>query len=230
MIDFRDLGAMSVMDAASIQRTYVERRRGGSIDDIVLLVEHPPTYTIGRSGSLEHVLIEEDERTRRGIDLLHLDRGGDVTYHDPGQAIAYPIVDLRPRGGDIHRYLRDLEAVILETLGVFGVVGETDGRYTGVWLGTRKIAQIGVKVSGGVTSHGVAINVSSNLANWSGIIPCGIRERGIVNLEDIVGPSVTVADVRLELAARLRSRLAPSLPVGSALSRGPSPPYPARDR
>ncbi|MBM4417552.1 MAG: lipoyl(octanoyl) transferase LipB [Chloroflexi bacterium] len=213
MIDCRDLGTLPVAEAASLQRTYVERRRSGAIEDIVLLVQHPPTYTIGRTGSLEHVLIAETERSRRGIDLLHLDRGGDVTYHDPGQAIAYPIIDLRLRGGDIHRYLRDLEAAILETLGVFGVAGETDGRYTGVWLGTRKVAQIGVKVSGGVTSHGVAINVSSDLANWSGIIPCGIRERGIVNLDQIVGPHVTVGEVRLVLATHLCARLAQHLQV-----------------
>jgi lipoyl(octanoyl) transferase len=180
-------GSMPYQRAWDLQRTLVQRRRDGLIPDTLILLEHPPVYTLGRSGGDQNILFTPAERRSRGIDLIRVDRGGDITYHGPGQLVGYPIVDLRHRGGDVHRYLRDIESVLIRVLAGFGLVGERDERYTGVWIAGRKIAAIGVKVTHGVTSHGFALNVCPNMEHWAGIIPCGIAQRGVVSLSELMG-------------------------------------------
>jgi lipoyl(octanoyl) transferase len=193
-------GRLPYLEAWQLQRDLVARRRDGAIPDALILLEHPPTYTIGRSGSAASVILDRAAREAAGIELVESDRGGDATYHGPGQVVGYPIVDLRPRGGDVHRYLRELEEVLLRTLGDFGLVGQRDGRYTGVWVGRAKVAAIGVKVSAGVTSHGFALNVDPDFGHWAGIVPCGIRDREVTSLARLLGRPPSAARVRRALA------------------------------
>jgi lipoyl(octanoyl) transferase len=195
-----ELGRVPYGQAWDLQKQLVARRRAGEVPDTLILVEHPPTYTVGRSGSLANVLLDEQARSRTGIELYEVDRGGDATYHGPGQAVGYPIVDLRPRGGDVHAYLRAVEELLIRTLSEFGVVGERDGRYTGVWVDGAKVAAIGVKVSVGVTSHGFALNVDPDFNHWSGIVPCGIQSRGVTSLARLLGQRPDEGEVKAALA------------------------------
>jgi lipoate-protein ligase B len=191
-----ELGVIPYDEAWQLQKRLVAQRRAGEIPDTLVLLEHPPTYTIGRSGSAAHVLVDPKSR---GIELFEVDRGGDVTYHGPGQVVGYPIVDLRPRGNDVHAYLRSVEEVLIRTLAEFGIEGQRDGRYTGVWVGDEKVAAIGVKVSVGVTSHGFALNVDPDFTHWAGIVPCGIQGRGITSLAKLLGARPDDAIVRASL-------------------------------
>ena len=188
-----ELGAVPYLEAWELQRQLVAQRRAGEIPDTLVWLEHPAVYTIGRGGSRANVLAE-------GIPVVEVDRGGDVTYHGPGQLVGYPIVDLRERGGDVHRYLRDLEELLLAVLADYGIAGERDGRYTGVWTEAGKIAQIGVKVTGGVTSHGFALNVDTDPAQWRGIVPCGIADRPVVSMRELLGEAPSMAEVRARVA------------------------------
>lgn len=191
-----DLGMVPYAEALELQRHLVARRRAGEIPDTIVLLEHPPTYTIGRSGSTASVLVDPGGL---GIQLFEVDRGGSATYHGPGQVVGYPIVDLRGRGGDVHAYLRALEEILLRTLAEFGVAGERDGRYTGVWVGDDKVAAIGVKVSSGITCHGFALNVDPCFEHWAGIVPCGIAGRGVTSLARLLGERPDDAAVRAVL-------------------------------
>jgi lipoyl(octanoyl) transferase len=197
-----ELGRTPYRAAWDLQRELVARRRAGAIPDALLLLEHPPTYTIGRSGTSASVLLDAAARAAAGIELIESDRGGDATYHGPGQVVGYPIVDLRARGNDVHRYLRDVEELLLRALADFGLAGERDGRYTGVWVGGAKVAAIGVKVSGGVTSHGFALNVDPDFGHWAGIVPCGIHDRGVTSLARLLGRAPAIERVRATLARR----------------------------
>jgi lipoate-protein ligase B len=195
-----ELGRVPYLEAWQLQRELVASRRAGSTPDALILLEHPPTFTIGRSGSAASLVFDEPTRLAAGIELVESDRGGDATYHGPGQVVGYPILDLRERGGDVHRYLREVEEILLRTLADFGLVGERDGRYTGVWVGDEKVAAIGVKVTGGVTSHGFALNVDPDFGHWAGIVPCGIRDRGVTSLARLLGRAPAAGRVRRALA------------------------------
>ncbi|MFC5467853.1 lipoyl(octanoyl) transferase LipB [Cohnella suwonensis] len=163
--------------------------------DTLLLLEHSPTYTIGSDRHPEHLLYGKDELARRGIALYEIDRGGDITYHGPGQLVGYPLIYLDAVGLDLHRYLRNLEEVLIRMLADFGIEGGRKPEYTGVWVGEEKIAAIGVKFNkartrrGFVTSHGFAFNVRDNVGRdgFQGIIPCGITEYGVTSLEALTG-------------------------------------------
>jgi lipoate-protein ligase B len=194
------LGRVPYGEAWELQRRLVAQRRAEAIPDTLVLLEHPPTYTVGRSGSLANVLLDAAARERAGIALYEVDRGGDATYHGPGQVVGYPIVDLRRRGGDVHAHLRAIEELLIRALADFGVAGERDGRYTGVWVGGAKVAAIGVKVSAGVASHGFALNVDPDFGHWAGIVPCGIRDRGVTSLARLLGERPADGSVRLALA------------------------------
>ena len=167
----------------------------GEIPDILILTEHRHVYTIGRSGDPHHLLAGERELRERGIAFYANDRGGDVTYHGEGQLVGYPILDLHGHYLDLHRYLRDIEEVVIRTLARFGVdAGRLDG-YTGVWVGGEKICAIGIKSSRWVTMHGFALNVSPDLSFFDRIIPCGIFERGVTSLRDHMGPATDRKEV-----------------------------------
>ncbi|MDW8253268.1 MAG: lipoyl(octanoyl) transferase LipB [Chloroflexota bacterium] len=191
-----DLGQLEYAAALLHQRALAAERAAGRGEDTLLLVEHPPTITLGRGARREHVLLPESELARRGVALYATDRGGDVTYHGPGQLVGYPILDLAPRGRDLHRYLRDLEQLLIDTLAELGIRGERVHGRTGVWVGERKIAAIGIKVSRWVTSHGFALNVGPDLSGFALIIPCGIRDRGVTSISQELGVTVEIDAVK----------------------------------
>jgi lipoyl(octanoyl) transferase len=182
------------------QRELGRLRSGGAIGDALMLVEHPHTYTYGSRPKPEQLLIGPDELERQGIALVESDRGGDITYHGPGQIVGYPILKLSQHGGDVLRYLRMLEQTIIVALAGYGVAGGRIPGLTGVWVGDAKIAAIGVKLSAsGVTQHGFALNVTTDLRYFRQIIPCGIADKGVTSLERELG----AAPDRAEVEARL---------------------------
>lgn len=162
---------------------------------MLLLTEHNHVYTIGKTGNPDHLLADEGELKDRDIAVYFNDRGGDVTYHGPGQIVGYPILDLHAHYLDLHRYLRDIEEAIIRTLGRFGIRAGRAPDYTGVWVGTDKICAIGVKTSRWITMHGFALNVSTDLAYFGRIIPCGIFDRGVTSMKQILGREVRVSEV-----------------------------------
>ena len=182
------VGRVEFVQVWAWQEALRERRREGQIPDILLLVEHPPTYTCGRATLPEHLLSEE-------LDVVPIDRGGSVTFHGPGQLVAYPIVDLRPRGRDVHQYLRDLEVVLIETLGAYDLEGEARSGLTGAWVGGRKVASIGIHVRHWITAHGLALNISTNLQYFAAIRPCGLGSEEMSTMEVLLGRIIDKAEV-----------------------------------
>jgi lipoyl(octanoyl) transferase len=182
-LDVRRLGLLPYADALELQAELVKRRREGEIPDTLLLLQHPHVITLGTGTHPENVLLDAEERSRRGIELYNAGRGGDVTYHGPGQLVGYPIIDLKPDRCDLHAYLRDLEELLIRVLAEYGLEGSRRPGMTGVWVEDRKLAAIGVRVSSGwITSHGFALNVSTDLSYFGAIIPCGITAYGVGSL------------------------------------------------
>jgi lipoyl(octanoyl) transferase len=192
VIEVRRLGVISYADAVELQQRLVERRRAGEICNQLLLLEHPPVITLGvkSRNDRSHVLASQDFLSSRGVEIVESGRGGDVTFHGPGQIVGYPILDLRPDRCDVHRYVRDLEDVLIRALATFGVHADRAEGLTGVWVGHEKIAAIGVRIARWITSHGFALNVNTDLSHFDLIVPCGIRDRGITSLERSLGRTV----------------------------------------
>ncbi|NNE08268.1 MAG: lipoyl(octanoyl) transferase LipB [Gemmatimonadetes bacterium] len=185
-------GTVSYADGLEMQEDLVEARKRGEADDHLLLLEHHSVYTLGRRGDLGHVRIDDAVRERLGIELFHTNRGGDVTWHGPGQLVGYPIVSLAPDRKDLVRYVRDLEEVLIRALRDFGIEAARVAGLTGVWVGDEKIAAIGVRVARWVTSHGFALNVCNGFEAYDHIVPCGIADRGVTSLSRLLGRDVTV--------------------------------------
>ncbi|MEX2551076.1 MAG: lipoyl(octanoyl) transferase LipB [Nitriliruptoraceae bacterium] len=199
------LGRIGYRDAADLQHGLVAARRASTGPDALLLLEHPPVYTLGKRAERDHVLLPPDELARRGIEVVEVDRGGDVTYHGPGQLVGYPILKLAGLRSVVD-YVRALESVLIHALGRLGVDATRVPEYTGVWVEGAKIAAIGVRVaSGGITSHGFALNVDPDLHDFAGIVPCGITDRGVCSLASLgVTDGVeTVTDVVAESFAEV---------------------------
>lgn len=193
----RELGLMPYAEALDVQDDAVKDRRAGEIPDTLFLVEHPHVITLGSSSHPEHVLVDADERARKGIELFDTGRGGDVTYHGPGQLVAYPILDLKPDRKDLHAYLRDLEGAVIDVVASYGIAAERSEGQTGVWTSGGKIAAMGVRVSSGwITSHGLALNVRTDLSYFGTIVPCGIADRDVTSLERELGREVPMAEIR----------------------------------
>ncbi len=171
------LGVVPYGEALEIQNQLRRRRAGGLIDDVLLLLTHPPVFTLGRSGRAEHLLVSRPE-----IELVRTNRGGDITYHGPGQAVGYLILDMTELYMDLRRLFRDIEAAIIDALDTFGIGARHDEQYTGVWVGRDKIAAIGLGVRRWVTMHGFALNVGGDLAAFDAIVPCGLTDRGITSM------------------------------------------------
>jgi lipoate-protein ligase B len=172
--ELRDLGRVNYADAFALQQDFVERRKRGEIPDQLLIVEHPHVITMGRNAHDENLLAPPETLARAGIDFHRTDRGGDATYHGPGQVVGYPIVDLREWKRDVVAYVRALEQVVIEALAEFGIAGGREPGATGVWTAQGKIAAMGVHISRWVTSHGFALNVDTDLNYFGYIIPCGL--------------------------------------------------------
>jgi lipoyl(octanoyl) transferase len=206
-VEVRRLGLVPYQDAWALQRRMADERRAGLIQDTLVLLEHPHTYTIGRSGTRDHVFLNEAELAARGITCLDVDRGGDVTYHGPGQLVGYPIIDLGPKP-DVGLYLRNLEGCLIDVLGDFGITSGRLSGYTGVWIGDRKIVAIGVKVSQGVTTHGFALNVSTDLSLFTHILACGIPDKGVTSMATELGTAPPMTAVEDAVVARFSERFA----------------------
>jgi lipoyl(octanoyl) transferase len=181
----------------------VAERQAGRVPDTLLLLEHEPVFTLGRNARLEHVLLPEAELRARGFDVFETGRGGDVTYHGPGQVVGYPILDLAPDRCDVHRYVRDLEEVLIRVCRDYGAGAGRVAGMTGAWVGQEKIGAIGVRIARWVTSHGFAFNVGNDLAPFGLIVPCGIRGRGVTSLERLLGRAVPLEQVMEGLAAHV---------------------------
>lgn len=186
------LGRVDYLTAWDLQKVLAAQRREATIPDTLLLLEHdPPVITLGRAWQSDHLLVTPDELQKMGIQLVETDRGGDITYHAPGQLIGYPILDLRWHGRDVHLYLRRLEETLIRTVRRLGIEGERKEGLTGVWVGEEKLAAMGIKVSHWVTMHGFALNVSTDLSAFRLIIPCGIRDKGVTSLARLLGREIT---------------------------------------
>ena len=182
-----DLGVCEYLPSLELQRKVVQRRKRSEVPDCLLFVEYPHTITLGRGGKAEHLLAAASELKSRSVGYWETDRGGDITYHGPGQMVAYPILDLKGLHRDIDWYLRSLEECIIETLLDFSIQGNRVSGATGVWVGDEKIAAIGVRTSQWVTSHGIALNVHTDLDYFNLIVPCGLRSCGVTSLSKLLG-------------------------------------------
>jgi lipoyl(octanoyl) transferase len=201
-LEVRRLGLVHYDEALELQRALVEDRRAGRIGDTLLLLEHPHVITMGVATrrAASHILAPPEVLAARGVLVREAGRGGDVTYHGPGQLVGYPILDLRPDRCDVHRYVRDLEEVLIRAAATFGVsAGRLDG-LTGVWVGEEKLAAIGVRISRWITSHGFAFNVNTDLDYFRLIVPCGIADRGVTSLARLLGRPVPMAAVEEAVA------------------------------
>src|ERR1700682_100649 len=206
-VDVRRLGRVPYNEAWALQNRVADQRRAGLVPDTLILLEHPHTYTIGRSGTREHVFLNEEELAARGITCIDVDRGGDVTYHGPGQLVGYPILDLGPKP-DVGLYLRNLEGCLIDALSDFRIAAGRLSGYTGVWIGDRKIVAIGIKVSQGVTTHGFALNVSTDLSLFAHILACGIPDKGVTSMALELGTAPPMAEVGTAVVARFSERFA----------------------
>lgn len=179
-------GMLDYQQAWDFQRRLHQQRVAGEIPDTLIITEHPPTYTLGKSGHEENLVADEARLKRQGVNVYRIDRGGDITYHGPGQIVGYPILDLHDHYLDVHRYLRDLEEVIIKTLADYGVESGREEGLTGVWVKGAKVAAIGVKTSRWVTMHGFAFNVNTDLGYFQNIIPCGITDKPVTSLSQLL--------------------------------------------
>lgn len=197
------LGTVEYRWALSLMERLAEARRQDQIGDLILLVEHPPVITLGRGGGSEDLRVSEEELSRKGVGLFQTERGGRATYHGPGQLVAYPIIKLSH--SDLHRYLRRLEQVIVDLVTQYGLAAGRIERYPGVWIGANKIAAVGVAVSGGVTTHGVALNVAPPMEHFSLLVPCGLADRGVTSMRRELGHPVDPGAVERKFASAFAS-------------------------
>jgi len=196
-LEVRRLGVIGYEEALALQRHLVEERRAERVPDLLLLLQHTPVITLGvkGDGGRANIVATSDRLAALGISVHETGRGGDVTYHGPGQIVGYPILDLRPDRCDVHRYVRDVEEVMIRVCADYGVSADRIKGLTGAWVGSEKIGAIGVRISRWITSHGFAFNVSTNLDHFQLIVPCGITDRGVTSLEKELGRHVPTADV-----------------------------------
>ncbi|MFB0527930.1 MAG: lipoyl(octanoyl) transferase LipB [bacterium] len=201
MVKFKvlDIGLVNYEKAYYLQKRLHEFRRQGRIDDILILLEHEPVVTMGRRGKRDNILVSDELLESKGIRVFEIDRGGDVTLHCPGQLVGYPIIDLKIHGKNIHKYLRNLEEVIIRSLKVYGIDGQRIENHTGVWVGGRKIASIGIGIKGWVTFHGFSLNINSDMSYFSLIRPCGFESRMVTSVSEILGSAVEAKNFRHRL-------------------------------
>ncbi len=196
-----DLGSAQEYQAVfDLQKQLHARRVAGEIPDTLLLLEHRPVYTLGTSASGDHVLLNEATLASRGIDLVKTSRGGDVTYHGPGQLVGYPIVHLGECGIKVLQYLTGLEEILIRAAARYGVTAGRDSRNRGVWVGNSKLAALGIRVSRQVTMHGFALNVNTRLGDYGGIVACGLQGVGVTSLQQLSGAALDLADVKSVIA------------------------------
>lgn len=197
VVQVSSLGLVPYAEALALQQDLVERRRREEIPDQLLLLQHPPVITTGvrTADARAHIVAGEAQLRARGVEVHEAGRGGDVTFHGPGQLVGYPILALPSERRDLHRYVRDLEEALILTIRGWGLEGGRIKGLTGVWVGQEKVAAIGVRVSRWITSHGFALNVTTDLSHFGLIVPCGITDKGVTSMERLLGRPVPMAEV-----------------------------------
>jgi lipoyl(octanoyl) transferase len=217
------LGTMAYGEALELQRQVARARISGTVaEDVLLLVEHPPVVTLGRSAKEKNLLASPELLAARGVELFEVERGGDVTFHGPGQLVGYPIIDLKRHKKDLHWYLRQVEGALIDALGEFGIAAERSAGFTGVWTAGRKIASIGVHARDWVTWHGFALNVSTDLSYFDLMVPCGIDAVTMTSVARELGPDAPGIDRVGEVVAEAFGRtfgLTPRATGGAFLSQ-----------
>lgn len=200
-LEVRRLGLVPYDTALALQRSLVEERRAGAIPDTLLLLEHPAVITVGvkGDGGRSNIVAPPAHLSDLGINVSETGRGGDVTYHGPGQIVGYPILDLRPDRCDVHRYVRDIEEVMIRACADYGVTAGRIEGLTGAWVGGAKVGAIGVRISRWITSHGFAFNVNTNLDHFNLIVPCGISDKSVTSLGRLVSRELPIAEVENSL-------------------------------
>jgi len=196
-----DLGLIDYEDCYKVQKEFARRRKLGEVEDSQIVAEHKPVFTIGRTGRIENLLEDEEALSCRGIKVLRVDRGGDITFHGPGQVVIYPIMDLKQRGRDLHRYLRGLEEVAIRFLEGYSITGSRLEGKTGVWTGGKKIASVGVAASDWVTYHGLSVNINTDLSYFSMIYPCGMRNARATSLAEILRREIPMQEAKAGLVS-----------------------------
>ena len=202
IIDILDLGVSPFKEVWDLQKELVKKRQNGQINDTLILAEHEPVYTLGKNANENHIL----QNSPRDVKTYQIERGGDVTFHGPGQLVGYPIMDLHNYNKSISCYMRSLEQLIIDTLAEFRVTAERKDGLTGVWVGDEKIAALGVRVTRWITMHGFALNVSPDLTYYSGIIPCGIFEYGVTSMAKQLTDEVAVDSVKQVLIEKFMNQ------------------------
>jgi lipoyl(octanoyl) transferase len=205
-LDVRRLGLVRYADGLELQRTLVEDRKADRIPDTLLLLQHPHVVTIGvKKDGRAHIIATPEQLASRGVEVFETGRGGDVTYHGPGQIVGYPIVDLNPDRRDVHRYVRDLEEVMIRVCAEYGLSAGRVKGFSGAWIGTKKIGAIGVRISRWITSHGFAFNVTTDVEFFNLIVPCGIADRGVTSLSQEIGRTPAMSEVETRLVEHFAS-------------------------
>ena len=195
-LDVRRLGTVPYADGLELQRALVEDRRANRIPDTLLLLQHPHVITIGvKKDGRSHIVAAPEQLSARNVDVFETGRGGDVTYHGPGQIVGYPILDLNPDRRDVHKYVRDLEDVMIRVCADYGVAAGRIKGLSGAWIGDAKVGAIGVRISRWITSHGFAFNVTTDVEFFNLIVPCGIADRGVTSLAAAIGRAPAIAEV-----------------------------------
>jgi lipoyl(octanoyl) transferase len=198
-LTYCDLGFIDYKEAWDLQQEIHSKRVSGEVEDRLLLLEHPNTYTLGKTAHKENLIGSAQYLKNNQISVYDIDRGGDITFHGPGQIVGYPIIDLNNWYQDTHKYLRALEEVIIKTCSEYGLNCERNPKHTGVWIGDRKIAAIGIKVSRWITMHGFAFNVNTDLKLFNGIIPCGIQNKAVTSLKQELNKELSIQEVKAKL-------------------------------
>ncbi|MBV6445434.1 MAG: lipoyl(octanoyl) transferase LipB [Ignavibacteriales bacterium] len=199
MLFYSDLGLVSYQETWDLQKTLLTQRLEGTIEDTLLLLEHPNTYTLGKTADRANLVGSDEYLAEKHIDVFEIDRGGDITYHGPGQLVGYPIINLQNWKPDTHLYLRTIEEMIINVLRQYGVESGRKPEYTGVWVGEAKIAAIGIKISRWITMHGFAFNINTDLDLFNGIIPCGIKDKEVTSLAKLLGREVPIQEIKMKI-------------------------------
>src|SRR5574341_320492 len=197
-----NLDSVPYADALALQHRLVDARKRGELNDTLILLEHPPVFTLGRNAKDEHIIASRDFLRQQGIEIFRVERGGDVTYHGPNQLVGYPIFDLRNFRQDVGWYVRSLEETLIRALGDFGIRARRIEKVVGVWVGNAKLAQIGARIENWITYHGFALNVDPNMSHFDLIVPCGISDKAVTSMARVLNHSVDMSAVRERVAAR----------------------------
>jgi lipoyl(octanoyl) transferase len=211
-------GRVSYADGLAMQQQAVENLRDGAGAEQFFLLEHNHVFTLGRAAKEGNILASRDYLAAEGIEVHEIGRGGDVTYHGHGQLVGYPIINLKPDRCDVHRYVRDIEEVLIRTIADYGILGERLKGLTGVWVGNEKIAAIGVRIARWITSHGFALNINTDLRYFQMIVPCGIVDKGVTSMQKILGRTLDMHEVARRTARHFAEVFAREILVTSAVS------------